>query len=236
MAATDRADLGPRTAFLAVCPVLLSVRDWALHVLCAAGSGPPTRPVFWGETVEGAQEALLGRLLRATPEAAVQLALPVGWRELPLRPGEGSSPSGVFLVSALLLRAGHDALRPAGGAGLVGDRPLGWVRLAEVESGRAPLAPEWQTVVESARDALAARVQRDPELLFAYLGGWLTLAEATLLDRAFRRPGESVDESNLRKRFLATGRLAATGVRRPVRGRERDWRRVSAVYRYLETP
>src|SRR5712691_10181961 len=62
--------------------------------------------------------------------------------------------------------------------------------------------------------------------------GVLTLAEATLLYRAFFPPDEQVDLSNLRRRFLATNRLEALGEERPVRGRELDWRRVSRGYRY----
>jgi len=62
--------------------------------------------------------------------------------------------------------------------------------------------------------------------------GILTLAEATLLYRAFFPPEEQVDLSNLRRRFLATNRLEALDEERPVRGRELDWRRVSRAYKY----
>lgn len=63
--------------------------------------------------------------------------------------------------------------------------------------------------------------------------GILTLAEAALLYRAFFPPGEPIDLSNLRRRFLATNKLQAIEDERPVRGREMDWRRVSRAYRYL---
>ena len=63
--------------------------------------------------------------------------------------------------------------------------------------------------------------------------GILTLAEATLLYRAFFPPDEQIDLSNLRRRFLATDTLELMDEERPVRGREMDWRRVSRVYRYL---
>jgi len=62
--------------------------------------------------------------------------------------------------------------------------------------------------------------------------GVLTLAEATLLYRAFFPVEEQIDLSNLRRRFLATNRLEALDVERPVRGRELDWRRVSRAYHY----
>ena len=60
----------------------------------------------------------------------------------------------------------------------------------------------------------------------------LTLAEATLLYKAFFPPDEQIDLSNLRRRFLATNRLEPLDEERPVRGKELDWRRVSRAYRY----
>lgn len=62
--------------------------------------------------------------------------------------------------------------------------------------------------------------------------GILTLAEASLLYKAFFPPNEPIDLSNLRRRFLLTNRLAMLDEQRPVRGRELDWRRVSRAYRY----
>jgi hypothetical protein len=62
--------------------------------------------------------------------------------------------------------------------------------------------------------------------------GMLTLAEATLLYKAFFPEDEQIDLSNLRRRFLATNRLEPLDEERPVRGRELDWRRVSRAYRY----
>ncbi|GAC1553572.1 MAG: hypothetical protein NVS2B2_05650 [Ktedonobacteraceae bacterium] len=63
--------------------------------------------------------------------------------------------------------------------------------------------------------------------------GILTLAEATLLYRAFFPHDEQIDLSNLRRRFLATNTLEPMNEERPVRGREMDWRRVSRAYKYL---
>lgn len=62
--------------------------------------------------------------------------------------------------------------------------------------------------------------------------GVITLAEASLLYKAFFPPDEQIDLSNLRRRFLATNRLEVLDEQRPVRGRELDWRRVSRAYRY----
>lgn len=62
--------------------------------------------------------------------------------------------------------------------------------------------------------------------------GILTLAEAALLYKAFFPPDEPIDLSNLRRRFLASGKLEALTEERPVRGKELDWRRVSRAYRY----
>jgi hypothetical protein len=63
--------------------------------------------------------------------------------------------------------------------------------------------------------------------------GTMTLAEASLLYRAFFPQTEPIDLSNLRRRFLATNKLQALSEERPVRGRELDWRRISRVYRFL---
>ena len=62
--------------------------------------------------------------------------------------------------------------------------------------------------------------------------GILTLAEATMLYKAFFPVDEQIDLSNLRRRFLATNRLEPLDEERPVRGRELDWRRISRAYRY----
>lgn len=64
--------------------------------------------------------------------------------------------------------------------------------------------------------------------------GVLTLAEASLLYRAFFPSEEQIDLSNLRRRFMATNRLEPIHEEHPVRGRELDWRRVSRAYRYIE--
>jgi len=63
--------------------------------------------------------------------------------------------------------------------------------------------------------------------------GILTLAEATLLYKAFFPPDEQIDLSNLRRRFLTMSRLEPLEEERPVRGKELDWRRVSRAYRYI---
>jgi hypothetical protein len=62
--------------------------------------------------------------------------------------------------------------------------------------------------------------------------GILTLAEAALLYKAFFPPDEPIDLSNLRRRFLSSGKLEPLTEERPVRGKELDWRRVSRAYRY----
>jgi hypothetical protein len=63
--------------------------------------------------------------------------------------------------------------------------------------------------------------------------GLLTLVEAALLYRAFFPSDEQIDLANLRQRFLATNLLEPVNEERPVRGREKEWRRVSRAYRYL---
>ncbi|WP_338251639.1 hypothetical protein [Dictyobacter halimunensis] len=65
--------------------------------------------------------------------------------------------------------------------------------------------------------------------------GTLTLAEASLLYRAFFPANESIDMQGLRRRFLATKKLIPTDEERLVRGREKSSprsNRASKVYRY----
>jgi hypothetical protein len=81
----------------------------------------------------------------------------------------------------------------------------------------------------SNKDTLPLSVIQEP----ASGDGVLTLAEASLLYRAFFSQDEQVDLSNLRRRFLATNRLEMLDEDRPVRGREVEWRRVSKAYRYM---
>lgn len=81
----------------------------------------------------------------------------------------------------------------------------------------------------NSKDTLPLAVLKEP----ATGNGILTLAEATLLYRAFFPPDEQIDLSNLRRRFIATNRLQPINEERPVRGRELDWRRVSHAYRFL---
>ena len=83
--------------------------------------------------------------------------------------------------------------------------------------------------VHGDRDTLPLEAVKEPPVG----DGRLTLAEATLLYRAFFPPDEQVDLSNLRRRFLSINRLQTTSEERPVRGRELDWRRVGRVYRYV---
>jgi hypothetical protein len=90
----------------------------------------------------------------------------------------------------------------------------------------------WQQDVSGAlggRETMPLKAIRAP----AIGDGILTLAEATLLYRAFFAPDEPIDLSNLRRRFLGTNKLEALDEERPVRGKELDWRRVSKAYRYL---
>ncbi len=82
---------------------------------------------------------------------------------------------------------------------------------------------------QSSKATLPLSVVREP----AVGDGVLTLAEASLLYRAFFSGDERVDQSSLRRRFLATNRLEGLDEDRPVRGRELEWRRISKAYRYL---
>lgn len=82
----------------------------------------------------------------------------------------------------------------------------------------------------NARETLPLSVIKEPSTG----DGILTLAEASLLYRAFFASDDSLDLSKIRRRFLATNRLDALSEDRPVRGRESEKRRVSRAYRYLD--
>ena len=100
---------------------------------------------------------------------------------------------------------------------------------------KTPPENEWwrqdnyRPAAQPSKDTLPLSVIREP----AAGDGVLTLAEASLLYRAFFPDEERVDLSNLRRRFLATNQLEVLDEDRPVRGREVEWRRVSKAYRYL---
>lgn len=107
--------------------------------------------------------------------------------------------------------------------------------LADMGSmGAATTGTEWWKQDTSARRSKETRpfaAMQEP----APGNGTLTLAEATLLYKAFFPPDEQIDLSNLRRRFLATNRLEALDEERPVRGKELDWRRVSRAYHYRDS-
>ncbi len=103
-------------------------------------------------------------------------------------------------------------------------------QMSSARSGGEWWHKEREAVTDTAsRDTQPLSVIKEP----ATGDGTLTLAEASLLYRAFFSSEEQIDLSNLRRRFLATNRLEALSEERPVRGREVEWRRVSRVYRYL---
>ena len=88
--------------------------------------------------------------------------------------------------------------------------------------------PWWEEQNAGSKETRPLSVLREPPSG----DGTLTLAEATLLYRAFFPPDEQIDLSNLRRRFLSMNCLTPIDEERPVRGRELDWRRVSRAYRY----
>lgn len=88
--------------------------------------------------------------------------------------------------------------------------------------------PWWEEQNGGSKETRPLSVLREPPSG----DGTLTLAEATLLYRAFFPPDEPIDLSNLRRRFLGMNCLTPIDEERPVRGRELDWRRVSRAYRY----
>ncbi len=101
--------------------------------------------------------------------------------------------------------------------------------LADMANMGAPrYTPWWEEQNAGSKETRPINVIKEP----ASGDGTLTLAEATLLYRAFFPPDEQIDLSNLRRRFLSMSCLTALDEERPVRGKELDWRRVSRAYRY----
>ncbi|HZO75601.1 MAG TPA: hypothetical protein VFB60_25575 [Ktedonobacteraceae bacterium] len=190
----------------------------------------------WGSTEQGAAISLIhSMLLRANRDelrpnlhAQPVPSLHVRWLPVagiesgqhPIDPDvQPSLMTALYTLRSLVQREPEIVLR------FLAD--MGTMRTVEEQSDwwkqeKTPLA---------GKDAQTLSVVKEP----APGDGTLTLAEATLLYRAFFSPGEQIDLSNLRRRFLATGRLEALNEERPVRGRELDWRRVSRAYRYLDT-
>ncbi len=267
----------PRRLIVTASVVAFAIRDWSLWVLLRDGPwGPPMRLVLGTESVTDAVERTLDALLM-WPDNAPLLLLKAGWQEQQVQVwGSSEQGAAVSLIHNALLRANRDELRPNLHMQSVPSLHVKWIPVADIESGRYPIAQEALPGVLSALHLLRSHIQRDPEVILRYLAdmgkmskvrlegdqwqrdmyhagspvsrdtlplsvvkepvvgdGILTLAEATLLYRAFLPSDEQIDLSSLRRRFLATNKLEAIDEERPVRGREVEWRRVSRAYRYL---
>jgi hypothetical protein len=270
-------DAVPRRLIVTASVVAFAVRDWSLWVLLRDGPwGPPMRLVLGNETVTDAVERTLEALL-LWPAHAPMFQLKAGWQEQQVYVwGSSEQGAAVSLIHSMLLRANRDELRPNLHLQPVPSLHVSWVSVADIESGQRELDPDVRPGLLNALYTLRAQIQRNPEMILAYLAdmgamsnpppgrewwqrdandasaypaketrplnvvkepatgdGILTLAEATLLYRAFFSPDEQIDLSNLRRRLLATNKLEAVNEERPVRGRELDWRRVSRAYRYI---
>jgi len=241
-----------------VSVVAFAIRDWSLYVLLREGPyGPPMRVVQGAETITDAVE----RVLEATlhwPRRASCLQLKAGWQEQQISVwGSPVQGAAVSLIHSILLRANREPLRADVHTQPVPSLHVSWVPVTEVELGHRMLEPDIMPLVETALHILRSQVQRNPETILRYLAdmsqmssslreregdsgepssgdGMVTLAEATLLYRAFFPPDEQIDLSNLRRRFMATNQLVPVEEERPVRGRESDWRRVGRAFRYVE--
>ncbi len=228
-------DVAPRRLIVTASVVIFAVRDWSLWVLLRDGPwGPPMRLVLGTESVTDAVDRTIEALLM-WPARAPLLQLKAGWQEhmqpvpslrvgwtpvMAIESGQRTLDSDVHPG----LQAALHTLRSQ----VQRDPEIVLQYLADM--GTNP-GMDWHKQEMSgpvSKDTLPLAILKEP----AAGDGVLTLAEATLLYRAFFPPDEQVDLSNLRRRFLATNRLEALGEERPVRGRELDWRRVSRAYRY----
>jgi hypothetical protein len=238
-------DGAPRRLIVTAGVVIFAIRDWSLWVLLRDSPwGPPMRLVLGTESVTDAVERTIEAVL-TWPEQAALLQLKAGWQEQQVYVwGSAEQGAAVSLIHSVLLRANRDELRPDLHQHQVPSLRVDWKSVAMIESGQHELDPEVQSILETALNTIRSQVQRDPEIILRYLAdmgslsdtaqpdGVLTLAEAALLYKAFFPPGEPIDLSNLRRRFLSSGKLQPMTEERHVRGKELDWRRVSRAYRY----
>lgn len=253
-----RQQIVPDHLMVTVSVVAFAIRDWSLYVLLREGPhGPPMRVVQGTETVTDAVERVLEATLR-WPRRAACLQLKAGWQEQQISVwGSSIQGTAVTLIHSVLLRANREPLQANLSTQPIPSLHVSWVPVTEVELGQRMLEPDVMPLVETALHILRSQVQRNPETVLRYLAdmhtmssstqeraaidsepipgdGLVTLAEATLLYRAFFPSEEQIDLSNLRRRFMATNQLIPVDEERPVRGLESDWRRVGRAYRFVE--
>ena len=225
--------------------------------------GPPMRLVLGTELVTDAVDRTLDALLLwPTHASLVQLKAGWQEQQVCVW-GSTEQGAAVSLLHSILLRANYDTLQPDLKQHIIPSLRVEWVPVAEIELGRRMIDPDVFPGLQTTLHTLRSQIQRSPEIVLRFLAdmdkdtqgqgvseeegtrqanvykepmtgdGILTLAEATLLYRAFFPLDEQIDLSNLRRRFLATNTLEPIDEERPVRGREMDWRRVSRAYKYV---
>lgn len=187
----------------------------------------------WGSAEQGASVSLIySVLLRANrdelrPNLHMQPvpSLRVGWKSVAhIEEGHHELDDEVrpILESALNALRAHIQREPEVVLGYLAD-----MGSMSAENG-VPSGQEWWNSGSPGRSRETHEFSQEP----ATGDGILTLAEAALLYKAFFPPDEQIDLSNLRRRFLSSGKLEPLSEDRPVRGKELDWRRVSRAYRY----
>lgn len=233
-----RIVLGSESVSDAVDRTIEAVLMWPTRAsLLQLKAGWQEQQVYvWGSSEESAAVSLIHSvLLRANrDELRPNLhrqpvpSLRVGWRSV-MKIEEGEHPldpevSSIFQAALYALRSQVQR-----------DPEIVLRYLADMQSmGAADAGEEWwrREGDRISKDTRPLPVVKEPPAG----DGILTLAEATLLYKAFFPPDEQIDLSNLRRRFLATNRLEPLDEERPVRGKELDWRRISRAYRYQRAP
>lgn len=230
-----RLVLGSETVSDAVDRTIESVLMWpSQSTLLQLRAGWQEQQVFvWGSDEQGAAVSLIHSVvLRANrDELRPNLhmhpvpSLRVGWKSVPrIESGQHALDPEVRGVLEMALNALRSQIQR--------DPEIVLRYLADMSSmSEADAGDEWWrqgAYGYNNRETRPISAIREPRAG----DGILTLAEAALLYRAFFPHDEQIDLSNLRRRFLASGRLEALDEERPVRGKELDWRRVSRAYRY----
>jgi hypothetical protein len=167
----------PRRLIVTASVAIFALRDWHMWVLLRDGPwGPPMRLVLGNESVSEAVERTMEALL-LWPQQSEMIQLKAGWQEQQVYVwGSTEQGAAVSLIHSLLLRANRDQLRPNLQAHPVPSLRVGWVPVAEFESGRRSLDADVMPALQTALHTLRSYVQRNPEIVLQYLADMSTMS------------------------------------------------------------
>jgi hypothetical protein len=167
----------PRRLIVTASVAIFAICDWNLWVLLREGPwGPPMRLVLGNEAVADAVKRTIETLLMWPPQSQM-LQLKAGWQEQQVYVwGSTEQGAAVSLIHSVLLRANYDELRPNLQAHPVPSLRVGWVQVAEIETGKHTLDPDVMPALQTALHTLRSYVQRNPEFVLQYLADMSTMS------------------------------------------------------------